>query len=215
MQSRRKAQVSTLAEAEPADRMAIYSLSRRPISRAKHRAGFAAAHARYVLRADACSEIVALLPPLVEAERSAIARWMATCERLDRRNARVCDRVMVALPRELGEHAQRVALVRSFCDAVSGRAIPYFAGIHDLDGDADNPHAHCVFRDRGILSGRPVVGLGELGSTEWIREVWELSANRALADAGYYERIDRRSFARRGVWDVAPGRHRGPRGEAA
>ena len=219
--------------------MAIYSLSRRPITKAlkacylcvrpdgtreadcdrcggdgryrRFRPGFAAAHARYVLRDGACSEVVALLPPMVEPNRRSIARWMHAAEKYDRKNARVCDRVMVAVPRELDDHAARVEVVREFCDRVSGRKIPYFAGMHDLAGDEDNPHAHCVFRDRGLLSGRPVVGLGELGSTEWIREQWEASVNDALSRGGFYETIDRRSYARRGMWDAVPTKHLGPR----
>lgn len=195
-------------------RMAIYSLNRKPISRTRHRAGFAAAHARYVLRPEACSTVIALLPGFVEATRSGIATWLANEERQERRNARMGDRVMVALPREFAERAQRVAVIEAFADAITGRRIPYFAGLHDLAGDADNPHAHVFFRDRCFVSGRPVVGLRELATTEWIREVWEATANAHLAAAGYFERVDRRSHTARGIWDRPPGRHLGP-GQAA
>lgn len=194
--------------------MAIYSLNRKPISRTRHRAGFAAAHARYILRPEACSTIIAHLPGFIEPTRSAIATWLANEERQERRNARMGDRVMVALPREFTEREQRVGVVRAFALAITGGRIPYFAGLHDLDGDADNPHAHVFFRDRGFTTRRPVVGLRQLNTTDWIREVWESTANEHLAAAGYFERVDRRSLAARGIWDREPGQHRGP-GEAA
>lgn len=189
--------------------MAIYSLNRKPITRTKHRPGFAAAHARYILRPGACSTVIALLPPFIEATRRDVAAWLSYAERTDRRNARVCDRVMIALPVELRHREERVGAIRAFCEAVSGGLIPYVAGVHDMAGDADNPHAHCIFRDRSFANGRPVRGLRELGSTEWIREEWERAANDALYAAGFYETIDRRSNVRRGI-GVKPGSHRGP-----
>jgi MobA/MobL family len=220
--------------------MAIYSLHRAPITLAprtckpcwraeipdpscrrcggtgeyRMRPGFAAAHARYVFRPSACSTVIARLPPMVAATREGIAGWLAAAERRERANGRVADRVMVALPAELAHRAQRIALVRAFADALSEGRVPYAFGLHDRSGDADNPHGHGIFRDRDFETGRPVVGFGKLGSTERIRELWESVANAHLAAAGFYERIDRRSYVDRGEFSRRPGRHRGP-GRAA
>jgi hypothetical protein len=229
--------------------MAIYSLSRKTISKAlrpcyacagsaagastcgrcggrgevRDRDGFAADHARYVLRPAACSTIVARLPPMVPRTRAGVAAWMGHAQRTDRKNARVADRLMSALPLELTRRAERAALVRDFYDRLTVRperarpsgpnciaTIPYFAGLHDLAGDADNPHQHGVLRDRCLCCGSRVVGLGELGTTEWIRATWEATVNAHLSAAGFYETVDRRSYARLGIAGRSPGRHRGP-----
>jgi hypothetical protein len=122
---------------------------------------------------------------------------------------------MVAVPIELQERAERRGLVEAFCEELTGRRVPFVGALHDREGDADNPHAHVIVRDRSFESGRPVLGLGDLGSMEWIREVWERCANRALDAAGLYERIDRRSFMDLGITDRIPGKHIGPVKNAA
>jgi hypothetical protein len=115
---------------------------------------------------------------------------------------------MVAIPAELPAWL-RPGLIREFGERLSGGRIPYAAAIHDMAADDDNPHCHMILRDRDLETGRRVLRTSEAGSTEYLREVWETVANAALADAGCYEKIDRRSWFSQGV-DRRPGWHRGP-----
>jgi len=188
--------------------VAIYTLQHAPIGRSTHEPGASAAYARYIFRDDGCSTIVAHLPGGVPVTRLGIARWLLACERSDRANARVCDRVMVAIPAELAA-SSRSQLVREFADALTERRVPYAAAIHDMLGDDDNPHCHMILRDRAFEGSRRVMMTSESGSTEWIRQVWERTANAALEREGRYERIDRRSLVERGI-DRLPGFHLGP-----
>jgi hypothetical protein len=192
--------------------LAIYHLSHRPIGRSTHAPGSAAAHARYIMREDAMSALVARLPEGIAETRTAIQMWLRDAERADRVNARVVDKLVVALPREL-DAAGRRELVRDFCEDVTGGRMPYVAAIHDKGEDAENPHAHVMLRDRDLETGKRVLQTTERGSTERLREAWEVAANRALERAGVAERIDRRSLAAQGI-EREPTRHIGPHVEA-
>jgi len=76
---------------------------------------------------------------------------------------------------------------------------PWMAAIHDGPGDADNPHAHIVFRDRDIETGRRVMMTTEAGSTQRFRQGWEEELNKALERAGLEVRVDRRSLEDQGI----------------
>jgi hypothetical protein len=164
------------------------------------------------MREDAMSALVARLPEGVAETRTAIQMWLRDAERADRVNARVVDKLVVALPRELDADARR-ELVRDFCEDVTGGRMPYVAAIHDKGEDAENPHAHVMLRDRDFATGKRVLQTTERGSTERLREAWEVAANRALERAGVAERIDRRSLAAQGI-EREPTRHIGPHVEA-
>lgn len=142
---------------------------------------------------------------------------MDEAEAGDRKNARVIDKLMLALPRELDEK-QRVDLVRAFVtDLAGGKAVPFLAAFHDMPGTKDeaNPHCHLILRDRDPETGKGrVIGMSEKGSTERAREVWERVTNAALEAAGSDARIDRRSLQERGVTDREPSAHEGPQARA-
>ena len=191
--------------------MAIYSLSLRSIGRSTHRAGTAGAHVAYVTRASACRAVVAenMPAPPIGAKGGEARAWLDDQEQADRKNARVADRIMLALPVEL-DAAARVELVRAFVrDLTGGVAIPYLAAFHDLAGDADNPHCHLLLRDRGVETGRRVIGLSERGAVDRVRLAWEKATNAALEAQGSAARIDRRSLLAQGV-RREPARHEGP-----
>ena len=160
--------------------MAIYHCVHRTVGRTTHAAGTAGAHARYVTRPDAVGQVIGEHMPL---DRDAAGAWLNDQERGDRKNARVIDKVTIALPREL-DQAERVQLVRDFAVEIGEGRIPWLAGIHDQGEDQHNPHAHVIFRDRDHETGKRVVGLSEKGSTEAIREAWERVTNQALERAG-------------------------------
>lgn len=182
--------------------MAIYSLHQTPIGRSTHRDGTASAHISYITRKGACSAIGAYGMP---ANTNAAQSWIYEQEQADRKNARVVDKIMLALPRELTSE-QRYQLAQDYAKEITqGRAAYYFA-IHEQGKDSHNPHCHLVIRDRDIKTGERVIGfsdnardwkrrgLGAESATHWIRERWEYHANKALAEAGHSVTIDRRTL---------------------
>jgi hypothetical protein len=191
--------------------MAIFSLRHTWLGKShqKYKPGFGAAHANYVTRQSSCTKLVGERAPV---ERHALKAWLEREEGGDRKNARIIDKVMVALPVELSP-AQREALVRAYGQRVSQGRASWVAAIHDSGKDAHNPHAHFIFRDRDFETGRRVIMTTELGSTERLRRDWEEVTNRALQGAGLDLRIDRRSLAAQGI-ERKPGEHAGPKAPA-
>lgn len=107
--------------------MAIYSLNHSSIGRSTHRAGTASAHVRYVSRRSAASAVLAEGMP---AERNQAVAWLDQAEAADRKNARVVDKLMLALPLELSPE-ERQTLVRGFAQAIGSGRISWLAAIHD------------------------------------------------------------------------------------
>lgn len=199
--------------------MAIYSLNLKSIGRTTHAAGTAGAHLRYIARADAKPELAANHMPTDPAQART---WMDRGENADRKNARVVDKVRIALPRELTPE-QRMQLVRDFASKLTQDRVPWFAAIHAQGKDAHNPHCHLVIRDRDIETGKRVVRLSdsprdrakaglEPKAVEAVRALWERTANDALERAGSEARIDRRSLDAQGI-DREPTIHIGPQAQ--
>jgi hypothetical protein len=189
--------------------MAIYSLNHSTIGRSTHAAGTAAAHVRYVARPQAASVVLAEHVP---ADRAEAAAWWKEKENALRANARVADKLRLALPREL-DAVQRADLVKDFVRQLGAGRVAWLEGVHDKGEDVHNPHCHLVLLDRDIETGKRVIGLSEKGSTERVRLAWERACNAALEAAGSAARVDRRSLAAQGV-DRAPTIHVGPAVEA-
>jgi len=112
--------------------MAIYSLNLKSIGKTTHAAGTAGAHLRYIARADAKPELTAQHMPTDPTEART---WMNQAEAADRKNARVVDKVRIALPRELTPE-QRMQLVQDFARDLTGDQVPWFAAIHATGKDA-------------------------------------------------------------------------------
>lgn len=196
--------------------MAIYSLNVSSVGRTTHAAGTAGAHLLYIAREGAKPTLIAHDIP---TEPQNARTWMDRQEAGDRKNARVADRIRLAIPRELTRE-QRFALVRDFCERVTGNRVPWFAAIHQDGDDEHNPHAHILVRDRDCETGKRVLkwsdsardrkaaGLPE-NAVDMIRALWEERANEALERAGHGIRIDRRSLEDQGV-DRHPTIHIGP-----
>lgn len=176
--------------------MAIYSLHHAPIGKTTQARAFtAAAHIRYITRRSACSRVLAERMP----GQSVRARsWIRRQEKADRANARIADKVLLALPRELSV-GQRAALIREFAEEVTAGRASWLAAFHETGDDKHNPHVHLLIRDRDPDTGKRVCGMSERGSTERLRELWERHANLALERAGRPERIDRRTLAAQGI----------------
>ncbi|MBP8277276.1 MAG: MobA/MobL family protein, partial [Propionivibrio sp.] len=144
--------------------MAIYHLSHRTVGRTTHAAGTAGAHVGYITRATACRAVIAQhIPEAAPGSKGGAARaWLDAQELADRKNARVIDKLEIALPIEL-DQAQRIEAVRVFVrDLAGGRSVPFLAAIHDKAGTKDEatPHAHVVIRDRDPATGKGrVIGM--------------------------------------------------------
>lgn len=199
--------------------MAIYSCNLSSVGRTTHAAGTAGCHLRYIARAGAEPHVEAHVIPLDPAEART---WMDRQEVASRANARLIDKVRIAIPRELSRE-ERASLVRDFVRELTKDRVPWMFAIHQDGKDAHNPHAHIVLHDRDIESGKRVLHLSDsardrakLGlepkAVEWIRERWEHHANAALERAGHAVRIDRRSLEAQGI-EREPTIHLGPRAQ--
>lgn len=190
--------------------MAIYSCNHKAIGRSTQKPFTAAAHINYITRTSATTEIMANGMP---TDRHKAVKWIKDQELADRKNARVCDKIMLALPLEL-THEQRSALVKDYCQQLTKDRCPYYAVIHSEGKDVNNPHAHVVIRDRDKDTGKRVLNMSEKGSTENVRELWEHTCNTHLAMYGHSERIDRRTLEEQGA-DRTPQIHVGPNAKEA
>jgi hypothetical protein len=189
--------------------MAIYSLHHSSIGKTTQaKPHTAAAHVRYITRSSATSRIEARRMP---DKPHKAAMFMVEAENIDRKNARVSDKLLLALPREL-DGEQRAQLVREFAEEITQGRAPWLAAFHDRGKDASNPHVHLVIRDRDPATGKRVAGLSEKGTTGRLRVLWEQYANRALAQAGRQERIDHRTLQAQGI-RREPTVHEGPRAQ--
>lgn len=176
--------------------MAIYSLHHSVIGRTTQpRVHTASAHIRYVARRKACSCLIGERMPTTSAKAQA---WLREQEDEDRKNARVCDKVLLALPRELTSR-QQAELVRAFAEVITKGRASWLAAFHDKGKDSQNPHCHLVVRDRDPETGKRVCGMSERDSTQRLRLLWEQQANLALERAGRPERIDRRTLEAQGI----------------
>ncbi len=191
--------------------MAIYSLRMTAVGKTTQKQPFtAAAHLRYITRSKAVTHVMAGRMP--EVRRQAMA-WLKREEREDRKNARVIDKMVLALPKELSAPQQH-ALVKAFAEELTQGRASWFAAFHTKGKDVANPHCHLILRDRDVETGKRVMFLsagvkeaaerrekGKAAPTTLatVRALWERHANAALARAGREERIDRRSLKEQGV----------------
>ena len=193
--------------------MAIYSLHHSAIGKTTHAAGTAGAHVRYVTRVRAAAAVLSARMPVAAPGKADQTRaWFDAEETASRKNARVADKLMLALPIEL-DAEQQVDLVRRFAEVATAGRAPWLAAIHAKGKDVKNPHCHLVIRDRDPTTGKRAVGLSEKGSTDRLRVLWEEHANAALAAAGSAARVDRRSLADQGI-EREPEIHVGPKPQA-
>ncbi len=190
--------------------MAIYHCNHTHIGRSTHKPGNAAAHINYITRESATTEIMADHMP---ENRHKAKSWVMEQEIAERKNGRIIDKVNVALPQELS-YEQQKQLIIDYCREMTGGRAPWLAVMHTQPQDSHNPHAHLVFRDRDINTGKRVMMTTERGSTENFREKWEHVCNSHLAMHGHDIRIDRRTLIEQGI-ERLPQIHVGPEANAA
>lgn len=204
-----------------AARNAAYN-ARETATRYSQQDGTAASNAAYNVREEVTYAARSFGMPTAAQE---VEAWFREQERNDRKNARMSDRFIGALPRELTPD-QQLEAVEGFCRDVTGNHVPWHFGLHlelEQQGKPDwNPHAHIIFRDRDIETGKRYLNtsagpkerrqLAEKGLTAWstadFRQAWEAHMNAALEKAGHDIRIDARSNAARGI-EAEPTIHTG------
>jgi len=188
----------------------------------------AAANIAYNARTEAT---YAVRSHVIPEEPNAAQAWFRAQEAGDRKNARMSDRFIGALPRELTPE-QCIEAVEGFCREVTGDRIPWHFALHlelDKKNDAEwNPHTHIIFRDRDIETGRRHLytsagpkerrQLDAKGIDYWttkdFRAAWSDHLNRALERGGHDVRVDHRTLEEQGI-DRTPGIHVGPGGQHA
>ena len=188
----------------------------------------AAENAAYNAREEAAFAIRSHIIPSDPNEAKA---WFDAQEKADRKNARMSDRFIGALPRELTPE-QCIEAVESFCKGVTKDRVPWHFALHlelDKRDQPDwNPHTHIIFRDRDIETGKRYLyttagpkerkQLDEKGieywSTQKLRVAWQDHINHALERAEQKVRIDHRTLAAQGIFDRKPQIHVGPKASA-
>lgn len=98
-------------------------------------------------------------------------------ENFTRKNARISDKIIVALPREATPHDRRF-LVKRFLDKMGNawNNVPVAIAFHTEGHDSLNPHAHLMLSDRPF-EGCHKIGLTHFKSTEKMREIWAETLN--------------------------------------
>lgn len=194
------------------DIMAIYHLRHTFVGRTKHEPGTAAAHINYITRENVCTEIMVNWAP---ANRHNAKEWIVLEEINDAKNARVIDKLTVALPHEL-THEQNKKLLEDFCQNVTKGRCPWFIAIHSKGKDIHNPHAHIVLRDRDIETGKRVMKTTDRGSTKKLfREAWQNHLNKHLEMNGHDGRVSCKTLIEQGIFDRAAQVNIGPEANEA
>ena len=173
----------------------------------------AAENAAYNARREAT---YAVRSHVIPREPEKAQAWFDAQEKTDRKNARMSDRFIGALPRELTPD-QCIEAVESFCQGVTQDRVPWHFALHlelDQRGQPDwNPHAHIIIRDRDIETGKRYLytssgpmeraQLAQKGQKFWttkdFRVEWEQQMNRALERAGHDVRVDHRTLKEQGI----------------
>ena len=194
--------------------MAIYHLRATMISRSAGRSATASAAYRsgehivdartgldFDYRARSGVEHVEILAPADAPawvhDRSALWNHVEASE--TRKNSQVAREIRVALPDEL-DHAERIALVRDFCQrSFVDRGMVADIALHapGREGDERNHHAHIMLTTREIDANGFTTKNRDWNAVavleDW-REAWAQDSNLALERSGTKVRIDHRTL---------------------
>lgn len=215
--------------------MAIYHLRATMISRSAGRSATAAAAYRTAERIEdhrtglvfdyrargGVDHVETLAPadaPAWVQDRAAL--WNAVEQAETRKNSQVAREIRVALPHELG-HAQRVELVRDFCQReFVDRGMVADIALHAPGGEGDerNHHAHILLTTREIGPEGFTTKNRDWNAKELLegwREAWAQDTNRALERCGAHERVDHRTLEAQRVEATARAQEAHARGDEA
>lgn len=234
-QSNRKSVEAAPSGTEPTgrpkepQRMAIFHLTAKMISRGKGQSAIAAAAYRsgerlrdeqageqkfYTARAERIEHTEIMVPkdaPEWARDRNQLWNEAERAER--RKDAQLAREIEVSLPHEL-THEQRVWLVKDFArEAFVRKSYAVDIAIHapDKKSDERNHHAHLMVTRRTLgpegFSATKDWKLDKSELARW-REQWANLVNRHLERHGHDARVDHRSFKERGI-EQEPGIHLG------
>lgn len=204
--------------------MAIYHLSMKIISRsngysavasAAYRSGSLMLDERTGLthdytRKSGVAEAVILSPATAPAwctNRTEL--WNAVEKAERRKNSQLAREIELAIPRELPQDAARETVLAFVRENFVSQGMIADVAFHHMD--KTNPHAHIMLTTRAVGPagfGGKVRDWNDRTHAETWRASWADHANRALANAGYQEEIDHRSYERQGL-EKTPGIHLG------
>lgn len=198
------------------------------IGKTTHKARTATKHMSYIMRSQAMTKFQAENMP--DGGRGTRVFFDRLAEKPDAHaHARVCDKLMIALPVEMNADQRHDALA-SFMQKIGKGRIAWCAAHHDAGDDQHNPHAHIVFRDADILTGKKVIGTTTSASdvreakehgwkvpprttTKQLRHAWCDHLNAEMEKAGIDIRYDPRMLKEQGI-DREPQIHIGPKAQA-
>ncbi|HCC8063345.1 TPA: MobA/MobL family protein [Escherichia coli] len=204
--------------------MAIYHLSMKIISRssgysavasAAYRSGSLMLDERTGLthdytRKSGVAEAVILTPATAPAWCTNRAElWNAVEKAECRKNSQLAREIELAIPRELPQDAARETVLAFVRENFVSQGMIADVAFHHMD--KTNPHAHIMLTTRAVGPagfGGKVRDWNDRTHAETWRASWADHANRALANAGYQEEIDHRSYERQGL-EKTPGIHLG------
>src|SRR5271166_2251724 len=193
-----------------------------------HKARTATAHVSYIMRSEAMTKFQAEnMPGGGRGTRVFFDKLWEKAGMPD--NARIADKLMIALPLELNRE-QRYEAVSSYMKELGQGRIAWCAAHHDSGEDAHNPHAHIVFKDADIDTGRKVIGtttssrdVREAMEHGWkvpprtttadMRKSWCDHLNRFMEREGIDVRFDPRTLKEQGI-DREAQIHIGPKAQA-
>lgn len=204
--------------------MAIYHLSMKIISRnsgysavasAAYRSGSLMLDERTGLthdytRKSGVAEAVILTPATAPAWCTNRAELWNAVEKAERRkNSQLAREIELGIPRELPQDAARETVLAFVRENFVSQGMIADVAFHHMD--KTNPHAHIMLTTRAVGPagfGGKVRDWNDRTHAETWRASWADHANRALANAGYQEEIDHRSYERQGL-EKTPGIHLG------
>ncbi len=164
--------------------MAIALLIHTPIGKSTQQEPFTAmAAARYIMRLRAAQHVFSEWMPI---QYHKVQRWLKEHETNLRKNGRVCDKFIIAIPREFNPK-EAEAVLRRFGRRIGAGVAPFLVGLHL---NAKNPHAHMMFIDRNPETGKRVFGTSELGSSEKLKLIWAEEVNHRFQEMGVDIRIE-------------------------
>jgi hypothetical protein len=143
----------------------------------------AAAHGRYIMRKSAAMRIFSERMP---RQYHAVQRFLNEREDSIRKNGRVCDKFIIAIPREFTPD-QAEAVLRRWANRISQQRTPWLMAFH---WDDHNPHAHCIFIDADTETGKRVFATSDKNATERLKVTWEATVNEQFAELGIETRIE-------------------------
>lgn len=215
--------------------MAIYHLRATMISRSAGRSATAAAAYRTAERIEdkrtglvfdyrargGVDHVETLAPADAPAwVQDRVALWNAVEQAETRKNSQVAREIRVALPHEL-DHAQRVELVREFCQReFVDRGMVADIALHapGREGDERNHHAHILLTTREIGAEGFTTKNRDWNAKELLegwREAWARDTNHALERCGAHERVDHRTLEAQRVEATARAQEAHARGDEA